>query len=160
LEPLLSVAVQDQIAVLGRLSVRLAPLARGRIALVGARLVDGTGTAPTDDAAVLVDDGRIVAAGPRARVSVPEGTRVIDVRGQTLLPGLFDAHTHVAHAEWGPVYLAAGVTTIRDMGGELEFVKAFRDALEAGPGVGPRLVAAGLVDGGGPDAFGVVAAAT
>jgi imidazolonepropionase-like amidohydrolase len=160
LESLLSVAVKDQIAVLGRLSHGLAPLARGLVALVGARLVDGTGSAPTDDAAVVVDDGRIVAAGPRARVSVPTGARVIDVHGQTLLPGLFDAHTHVAHAEWGPVYLAAGVTTIRDMGGELEFVKAFRDALEAGPGVGPRLVAAGLVDGGGPDAFGAVAART
>jgi imidazolonepropionase-like amidohydrolase len=160
LDSLLSVAVKDQIAVLGRLSRGLAPLAEGRVALVGARLVDGAGTAPVDDAAVLVDDGRIVAAGPRSRVSVPAGTRIVDIHGGTLLPGLFDAHTHVAHAEWGPVYLAAGVTTIRDMGGELEFVKAFRDALEARQGVGPRLVAAGLVDGGGPDAFGVVAART
>jgi imidazolonepropionase-like amidohydrolase len=160
LAQLLSTAVQDQVAVLGRLSREVGPPRSGPMALVGARLVDGTGRGPIEDAAVVVKDGRIEAAGPRSAVSVPAGTAVVDARGQTLLPGLFDAHTHVAHAEWGPVYLAAGVTTARDMGGELEFVTAFRDALAADGSVGPRLVLAGLVDGGGPDAFGVVSATT
>jgi imidazolonepropionase-like amidohydrolase len=53
------------------------------------------------------------------------------------------------------VYLAAGVTTVRDMGNEIEFITALRDSVNAGRSAGPRLLLAGLVDGGGPDAFGV-----
>lgn len=58
------------------------------------------------------------------------------------------------------MYLAAGVTTVRDMGNELEFVTALRDAIASRRALGPRLLLAGLVDGGGPNAFGVVYAAT
>src|SRR5206468_12037136 len=69
-------------------------------------------------------------------------------------------HTHVTQVEWAPVYLAAGVTTVRDMGNEFEFITALRDAVTSGRAVGPRLLLAGLVDGGGPNAFGVEYAAT
>jgi imidazolonepropionase-like amidohydrolase len=57
--------------------------------------------------------------------------------------------------EWGPIYLAAGVTTVRDCGNELEFISAVRDAVAAGRGLGPRILAAGIVDGSGPSAVGV-----
>ncbi|MGH9391694.1 MAG: amidohydrolase family protein, partial [Vicinamibacteria bacterium] len=60
----------------------------------------------------------------------------------------------------GPVYLAAGVTTVRDMGNESELILPLRDALATGKAIGPRLLLAGLVDGGGPNAFGTVAATT
>jgi imidazolonepropionase-like amidohydrolase len=58
------------------------------------------------------------------------------------------------------VYLAAGVTTVRDMGNEIHFVIPLREALRTGRAIGPRLVLAGLIDGPGPNAFGAVTAGT
>lgn len=132
------------------------PGARARtFALVGATLIDGTGTPPVPDAAVLVHDGRIVAAGPRPTVAIPAGTELIDAGGKTVLPGLWDMHAHYEQVEWGPIYLAAGVTTVRDVGNEFEFVTAVRDAIARGTGIGPRMVLAGVVDGSGPRGVGV-----
>jgi imidazolonepropionase-like amidohydrolase len=64
-------------------------------------------------------------------------------------------HAHFEQVEWGPIYLAAGVTTVRDCGNELEFIAAARDVVAAGRGLGPRILAAGIVDGSGPGAMGV-----
>src|SRR5579862_6751247 len=64
-------------------------------------------------------------------------------------------HAHIEQVEWGPIYLAAGVTTARDVGNELEFISAVRDALRNGRGLGPQLLLAGIVDGSGPTAIGV-----
>jgi imidazolonepropionase-like amidohydrolase len=64
-------------------------------------------------------------------------------------------HAHFAQVEWGPAYLAAGVTTARDCGGEFEFITAVRDLIESGKGLGPGLVLAGLVDRSGTGTFGV-----
>ena len=64
-------------------------------------------------------------------------------------------HAHFEQVEWGPIYLAAGVTTVRDCGNEFEFITAVRDAIAQGRGLGPRLLLAGFVDGTGPLALGV-----
>src|SRR5262249_36761739 len=125
------------------------------LAIVGATLIDGTGKPAIPDAAVIVESGRIVAAGPRASVRVPASATVFDARGKTLLPGLWDMHAHFEQVEWGPIYLAAGVTTVRDVGNELEFITAVRDALRDGRGLGPQMLLAGVVDGTGPLALGV-----
>src|SRR5204862_6580335 len=119
------------------------------------RLVDGTGRPPIGDAVVVVRDGRIVDAGPSTSVAIPAGMTTVDLAGKTIVPGLWDMHTHVTQIEWAPVYLAAGVTTARDMGNEFEFITALRDAIAAKRVLGPRLLLAGLVDGSGPNAFGV-----
>jgi hypothetical protein len=58
--------------------------------------------------------------------------------------------------EWGPVYLATGVTTARDVGNEREFIVAARDAIASDHGIGPRLVMAGVVDGTGPLSLGII----
>jgi imidazolonepropionase-like amidohydrolase len=125
------------------------------LALIGGRLIDGTGKAPVADATVVIEKGRITAAGPRSQVKVPSGATAIDVRGKTILPGLWDMHAHFEQVEWGPVYLAAGATTVRDVGNELEFITAVRDAIAGGHGLGPRLLLAGVVDGSGPLQLGV-----
>jgi len=106
-----------------------------------------------------VRDGRIDAAGPSDTTTVPRGVPIVDVSGKTILPGLWDMHAHVGLEEWGPVYLASGVTTARDMGGEFDVVTALRDAWKNGRAIGPRLLLAGLVDGPGPGSFGHVTAA-
>lgn len=153
-------ALQDRMKDLGRLAEQVTPIARGSFALVGARLVDGTGRAAIDDAAIVVRDGRIAAAGPRSTVPIPNGMRVIPATGKTVIPGLWDMHGHLSQIEWGPAYLAAGVTSARDVGGERLFLTQFRDALASGHGVGPNLLLAGLVDGGGLEGYGTTIATT
>jgi imidazolonepropionase-like amidohydrolase len=125
------------------------------LALVGGDLIDGTGAALLKDSTVVVDKGRIVAVGPRASVKIPKHATVVDAKGRTILPGLWDMHAHFEQVEWGPIYLATGVTTVRDCGNEFEFITAVRDAIVAGHGLGPRLLLAGVVDGTSPYAIGV-----
>jgi imidazolonepropionase-like amidohydrolase len=164
LEPSLVAFVEsgtrDRVADLQAITRATTPVHRGTYALTGGTLVDGTDRPAIADAVVVVRDGRIADAGPRTAVAVPNGTMSVDVRGKTLVPGLWDMHTHVTQIEWAPVYLAAGVTTVRDMGNEFEFITALREAIKTQGALGPRLLLAGLVDGGGPNAFGVVYAAT
>src|SRR5213079_1025061 len=107
----------------------------GAVAYMNATLVDGTGAPAVKDAVIVVAGGRIAAAGPRAAVKVPPSARRIDLAGKTIVPGLWDMHAHFEQVEWGPVYLAAGVTTVRDVGNEFEFITAVRDALKEGRGL-------------------------
>ena len=151
------VAVQDAMQDLAAMPP---PAADGSFALTGATVVDGVAKAPLENATVFVRDGRIAAVGPAGEIQVPAGARRIDARGKTVVPGLWDMHAHAGQIEWAPAYLGAGVTSIRDMGGERAFLVAFRDALAAKRGPGPRMVLAGLVDGDAPDAFGGVVAGT
>jgi imidazolonepropionase-like amidohydrolase len=67
------------------------------IALFGGQVLDGTGGPPIADGVVLVEGNKIVAVGPRTRVSIPAGARRLDARGGTILPGLTDLHTHAAY---------------------------------------------------------------
>lgn len=69
-------------------------------ALVGATLVDGTGAAPVKDAVVILRDGRIDCAGPRAACEVPAGIDTVDLRGHWITPGLIDAHVHLSQSGW------------------------------------------------------------
>jgi imidazolonepropionase-like amidohydrolase len=144
----------DGMAALASMSKEVSVSGHGTIALVGGTLIDGTGSAPIADSIVLIRKGLIVSAGPRSKVKIPRHATVVDVRGKTLLPGLWDMHAHFEQVEWGPVYLAAGVTTVRDCGNEFEFITAVRDALASGQGLGPRLLLAGIVDGSGKGAIG------
>lgn len=145
----------DGMAAFADLADRFAPERTGPLVIAHARLIDGTGRPPIPDSAVLVDGGRIEAVGPFARVPIPTGAAVLDASGRTVLAGLWDMHAHFQQVEWGPVYLAAGVTTVRDCANEFEFITSVRDAIAAGQGLGPRIVAAGVVDGPGPLMVGV-----
>jgi imidazolonepropionase-like amidohydrolase len=126
--------------------------------LLGATLIDGTGTPPVLDSAVVIDGERIIAAGPRGSTSWLAGAEVIDVGGLTLLPGLIDTHDHLAshgyaltkrwgldepasttHLRTGDVLdrtVAMGYTTVRDAGG---LDAGFKLAVEEGLVTGPRL---------------------
>lgn len=153
-------ATRDRIADLETITTLLRPIHEGDYALTGATVVDATGRDPIRDAVVVVRDGRIASVGRRASVTLPRGVAVVPVDGLTIVPGLWDMHTHVTQVEWAPVYLAAGVTTVRDMGNEFEFITALKRAVSSGRALGPRLLAAGLIDGGGANAFGVYDATT
>ena len=131
------------------------------VALVGATLIDGTGGAGLADAAIIVRKGTIESLGPRAGFELPKKTLEIDVAGRWIIPGLIDAHTHVAPAaDWAlPRFLAWGVTTIRDVHGDLNTILSIRKRANLGPGYNPRVYTAGaMIDGlptTYPDAIGV-----
>jgi imidazolonepropionase-like amidohydrolase len=131
------------------------------LALVGATLIDGTGGAPLADAAVVVRRGKIESVGSRASFELPKRTSQVDVSGRWIIPGLIDAHTHLAPAaRWARLrFLAWGVTTVRDVHGGLNAVIALRKHAYLGTGDSPRMYVAGaMIDGlptTYPDAIGV-----
>ncbi len=149
-------AARDGMANLAKMASGFSGPAKPVIAIVGVRLIDGTGKAPVEDSVVVLREGRIAAAGPASTTSVPAGAQVIDAQGKSVLPGLWEMHAHFEQVEWGPIYLATGVTTARDVGNEREFIIAARDAIDTGQGIGPRLVMAGIVDGTSQYSLGVV----
>jgi imidazolonepropionase-like amidohydrolase len=160
LKTFVALAGKDGMNALAQMSATIPGSRAANIALVGGTLVNGTGKPAIADAVVLVKDGRIVKAGSSSEVQVPKNAQLIDARGKTILPGLWDMHAHFEQVEWGPIYLAAGVTTVRDCGNELEFITAVRDMIAEGHGLGPRILAAGFIDGSGPLAIGVARADT
>ncbi len=102
-------------------------------AFIGARLIDGRGGPPVENATVVVRDGVITAVGPAGDVEVPDDARVFGLAGKTLMPGLIDAHVHMSLSGGGAVdarefkavaatknlrsHLKFGVTTVFDLGG-------------------------------------------
>ncbi len=73
------------------------------VAFTGARLIDGSGAAPIENAVLLVRGERIVAAGPAEKVPTPPGAKVIDLAGKTIIPGLISAHSHLGLVKGGSV---------------------------------------------------------
>jgi imidazolonepropionase-like amidohydrolase len=69
---------------------------RPTLAISGATLIDGTGGPRVPDAVVVVTDGRITAAGPRASSTIPPEAGVIDAKGKYLVPGLIDTNVHLS----------------------------------------------------------------
>ncbi len=118
------------------------------LALVNARIFDVEKKAATMGT-IVIKDGRVAAVGAASAVKVPAGAETLDVAGKTVLPGLWDMHTHV-QATAGPMHIAAGVTTVRDLGNAPEIVLRLRKSWDAGETVGPRVIPAGFIDGSGP----------
>jgi imidazolonepropionase-like amidohydrolase len=133
------------------------------LAIRGARLFDGIAATYTLRPTVLVEDGRIVAV--QSGGDPPAEAQTVDLGDATLLPGLIDSHLHLTFdAGTDPVgwftsadddrlydaaraaartALAAGITTVRDLGDRAYVTLRLRDELAASPGSGPRIVAAG-----------------
>lgn len=141
-------ARRDGLEDLRNVASRIRPEREGTFALVNARLIDGTGRPAIDGAALLVRDGKIAAAGRASDVAIPGDVPRVDLRGATILPGLWDMHVHYAQPEWLAVSLATGVTTARDAGNEPGLATDLRDAVANGRALGPRLLLAGVIDGG------------
>ncbi len=121
------------------------------VVLSGGTLIDGTGASPLADAAVVVRGNRIIAVGRTGEVAFPAAGLAIDVRGATILPGVFNAHVHsgynVSNLE---AWAHDGVTTVRYLGGPAEY--AVGDTLSLDPRLA-RVVASGpfiTVPGGYP----------
>ena len=97
----------------------LAGWGQDAIVLYG-RLIDGTGAPAVEEGALVIVDERIEAVGIRADIVVPEEATIIDLETATILPGFIDTHVHKAYsAKYLRRWAAAGVTTVRDLGGDV-----------------------------------------
>ncbi|HEX3476954.1 MAG TPA: amidohydrolase family protein [Kofleriaceae bacterium] len=130
----------------------------GKLAFIHARLYDSERGTVVPDATVVVAGDRIAVVGDAA-TPVPAGSRVIDAHGRTLLPGLWDMHVHMQIAEAGLLFLASGVTTVRDLGNHPEELDPRVERLDAGTEIGPHVLRAGLIDAPGDYAapYGIIA---
>ncbi len=131
-----------------------------RIAIVHVTIPDVVNSQRLSDQTLLIEDGKIKWIGKYGSGKIPEGSFIINAEGKSLLPGLWDMHAHFEQAEWGPAYLAAGVTTVRDCGNEFDYINAIQHAIDEGNGIGPRILKAGIIDGKGPFALGIIQAET
>ena len=121
------------------------------VALTNARVIDGTGAPARDGQTVVLRDGRIAAMGPSATTPAPDGARVVDLAGKSVLPGLVMLHEHLYYPT-GPgvygqlgqsfvrLYLAGGVTTMRTGGNLNGFMDiTLKQRVEAGEAAGPAI---------------------
>ena len=127
-------------------------VAQAATAFTNITVIDGRSAEPRADRTVVVRGNRIVAEGPSTTIAVPGGARVIDGRGKFLIPGLWDMHVHLAMPggrDVLPLYIANGVTSVRDMAGDWSTLTAWRRDIAAGSVIGPRIVASGpYLEGG------------
>lgn len=95
---------------------------------------------------VLVEDGQITEVAKKVK-NYPDDTLIIDGSGKFLMPGLWDMHVHISgNADSAlPMFLANGVTSVRDMGGDPDYLLGLRDAVAAGTRIGPRIKTAGPI---------------
>ena len=136
-----------------------------RKAFIGATVIDGTGTAPRDNSAIVVADGRFESVGSAAEL-VRDELEPVDVTGKHVIPGLLDANVHLLIQsdpefllryepgeydelilEAAQIALKAGLTTVFDTWGPVEALRRVRDRINAGDAVGSRIFFAGNIIG-------------
>ena len=108
-------------------------------------IVDAERVTITPKQRVVIRDGRISAAGPARATAIPPGATVIRATGKFLIPGLWDMHVHVGEIEedWFPLYLANGITGLREMAADLKNIpkqKAYQQQIASGKRIGPDLI--------------------
>lgn len=124
------------------------------VALTHVRVIDGTGAAPRADQTLIIREGKIDLLGDAAKIAIPEGAKVLDLSGYTIIPGLVGMHDHMyypspqgppamypEHATSFPrLYLAGGVTTIRTTGSVEPYTDLeLKRAIDAGKMAGPKM---------------------
>ena len=149
------------------LAVRTATLAKSLVkrtdrpvAFVDVQLFDADAVRFLNRQTVVVEKGTIVAVGPVASVKVPANAQVIEGRGMTLVPGLWDCHMHVGDDYTGLQELSMGVTSVRDPGNNDALTIDRRTRTSAGQLLFPHVYPSSLIDGKGPYAAQVANIAT
>ena len=142
------------------------------VAFTNLSVVDTTGGPTRHGMTLIVSGGRITSLGKTESTPLPRKSRVVDASGKFVIPGLWDMHAHTLlthtvgdstvdiHEVFFPLFVANGVTGVRDMNGSIEVLHRVRAQMKAGLLRGPRLVAAGRLIDGEEWFFGSIAVAT
>ena len=113
-------------------------------AITGGTLIDGTGAEPLTNHTIIINGDTIESVGPSVSTTIPENAMVIDITGKWILPGFIDLHHHLGYSESVPSMatlrsldmmnrmLSAGVTSIRDLGGNVRAMRALKEAQTRG----------------------------
>lgn len=127
----------------------------GTVALTHAKVFDGTGAPAMEDQTILIEGDRITAIGPSGTVRVPAGANVVDLSGQTVIPGIVGLHNHSYYTggngraaqlsfSGSRLYLASGVTTIRTTGARQPYAELnLKREIEEGSVIGPTMFPTG-----------------
>jgi imidazolonepropionase-like amidohydrolase len=143
----------------------ISPVIAAPVYLTADHMVDPVSGRVIENPAIVIDEGKIVSVGRRGELAAPEGAQIIDLSGQTILPGFIDMHTHLTgsatkgrgyaglgiskdrHTIWGVVNaektLMAGFTTVRNVGSEGYETVALRDSINDSEIPGPRMFVVG-----------------
>ena len=120
------------------------------IAITHVTVIDVTGGPTRRDATLLISGDRITAIGDSANISVPAEAKVVDATGKFLIPGLWDMHVHWYVRDMFTLFIANGVTGVRQMFGNSDLLR-WREQIAKGSLLGPRMVVASpIIDGPEP----------
>ena len=131
------------------------------LAITHVTVIDATGAPPQSDMTVLISDERVIRIGASSATAIPVGAQIVDATGKFLIPGLADMHVHLTGSGEPtgsrefilPLLLANGITTVRDMGGKVEYLSQLRREIESGKRLGPRIFFPGPYLDGDPPGF-------
>jgi imidazolonepropionase-like amidohydrolase len=131
------------------------------IAITHVTVIDATGAPPQPNSTVLIDGAKISAVGPDSSLEIPSGTQVVEATGKYLIPGLADMHLHLMGAGEPvgsrefilPLLIANGITTVRDMGGDVAQLKKLKKEIDSGDQIGPQIFFTGPYLDGSPPSF-------
>jgi hypothetical protein len=121
------------------------------LALTHARVLDVERGQWLKDFTVIVVGDTIKAVGPSGALRPPRGAEVVDLAGKGVMPGLWDMHAHLGPAD-GPMDIASGVTTVRDVGNDPDRLDDLKARFDSGDAIGPHVLRAGFIEGRGENA--------
>src|SRR6202790_2429139 len=124
------------------------PVADDLLVLNNVTVVDVQTGALQPEQTVILERNHIASVGPSKLAKYPRNATSVNCRGLFLIPGLWDMHVHLDFGDWFPdaqdislpLFVANGVTGVRDMGSELDIVQSWRNEIEAGRMLGPRIL--------------------
>ena len=127
----------------------LAHKPKGPLVFIHANLFDSESAQMLPNRTVVITGNRITAVRADGKVALPANAETIDAAGKTLMPGLWDMHVHVQPGD-GLMHMSCGVTSVRDLANDTDYLMQMRSRFDAGTEIGPRVVMAGFIDGRGP----------
>jgi imidazolonepropionase-like amidohydrolase len=151
LEPLRATEMRWRVARSAAIAERLGKQPAGAVVIRNGDLFDSETGTVRPRMTVVINGDRIEKVGPADSVTAPAGARVIDATGKTIIPGLWDMHTHafLSSEQAGLAHLGSGVTTVRDVAADIDVALSQRERAKTGTLIGPRMILAGFIEGPG-----------
>lgn len=114
------------------------------VVIEGGTLISGTGAPAVSGTTILIEEGRIREIGQQGELTIPPDAYVVEAADKYIIPGLIDSHVHYDMPWLHRLYLANGVTTVRDLGGSIERLTTLREEIATGNILAPRMFISGM----------------